>query len=375
MSDNSIHIISFNIPYPPNYGGVIDVFYKIKALHSAGIKIHLHCFEYGREIPEQLNSLCEHIYYYKRNTSILSALSCTPYIVKSRKSEALIQNLLKNDYPILFEGLHTCYYIKDERLADRLKIYRESNIEHLYYYNLFKSEKNLFKRLYFLSAAFKLRIYQRMLKYADLMLVVSESDTSYLMNKFPINEVIYLPSFHSNDIVSAQSGLGKYVLYHGNLSVAENDQAASYLINKVFKDIEIPFLIAGLNPSERLKSLVAKHKNITLIANPDEDAMEKLLAEAQINILITFQATGLKLKLLNTLYSGRYCVVNSKMLAGTALDSLCHIADTPESLKEKLNLLFNKEFDASEIEKRKIVLSKNYSNTTNLQKLVGFLTR
>ena len=27
-----IHIITFDIPYPANYGGVIDVFYKIKAL-------------------------------------------------------------------------------------------------------------------------------------------------------------------------------------------------------------------------------------------------------------------------------------------------------------------------------------------------------
>jgi len=32
----SLHIISFNIPYPPDYGGVMDVFYKIKALHDLG---------------------------------------------------------------------------------------------------------------------------------------------------------------------------------------------------------------------------------------------------------------------------------------------------------------------------------------------------
>ena len=36
------------MPYPPNYGGVIDVFYKIKSLHAIGIKIILHCFKYGK---------------------------------------------------------------------------------------------------------------------------------------------------------------------------------------------------------------------------------------------------------------------------------------------------------------------------------------
>ena len=374
MPDIHLHIISFNIPYPPNYGGVIDVYYKLKALHSAGVKVHLHCFEYGREIPEDLNKLCFEIYYYKRNTNILSALGYKPYIVSSRKSEDLISNLLKNEYPILFEGLHTCYFLSDKRLSSRLKIYRESNIEHLYYYNLFKSERNLFKRLYFLSAGLKLRIFQRILKYADLMLVVSKSDTDYLQHKFPLNKVVYLPSFHSNDIFTVKSGKGNYVLYHGNLSVPENDQAAFYLIEKVFKDIEIPFIVAGLNPSESLTNLIAKYKNITLIPNPDEETMNKLVNEAQINILVTFQATGLKLKLLNTLYRGRYCVVNSKMLAGTNLESLCSIADTPNQLKDKVKKLYDTEFNYSDVELRKKVLSENYSNQANLNKLLSFLT-
>ena len=48
MSDQHLHIISFTIPYPPNYGGAIDVFFKIKALHSYGVQVHLHCFSYDR---------------------------------------------------------------------------------------------------------------------------------------------------------------------------------------------------------------------------------------------------------------------------------------------------------------------------------------
>jgi len=38
MSDLHIHIISFDIPFPANYGGVIDVFYKAKALTDSGVK-------------------------------------------------------------------------------------------------------------------------------------------------------------------------------------------------------------------------------------------------------------------------------------------------------------------------------------------------
>ena len=44
MPERQLHIVAFDIPYPPNYGGVIDVWYKLKALHAKGIKIILHCF-------------------------------------------------------------------------------------------------------------------------------------------------------------------------------------------------------------------------------------------------------------------------------------------------------------------------------------------
>ena len=48
MNIKHLHIVAFDIPQPANYGGVIDVFYKIKALTNLGVKVHLHCYEYGR---------------------------------------------------------------------------------------------------------------------------------------------------------------------------------------------------------------------------------------------------------------------------------------------------------------------------------------
>ena len=150
MPDKYLHIISFDIPYPPNYGGDIDVFYKLKALHKKGIKIKLHCFEYpGRERSNELDKYCEEVFYYPRVLGIRSAFSIKPYIVAGRRSKKLLNKLLEDNYPILFEGLHSCYYIDDKRLANRFKIYRESNIEHRYYINLFKVENNIFNKAYF----------------------------------------------------------------------------------------------------------------------------------------------------------------------------------------------------------------------------------
>ena len=48
-----LHIVSFDIPYPANYGGVIVIFNQIKALHAAGVKVILHCFQYGARGPQE----------------------------------------------------------------------------------------------------------------------------------------------------------------------------------------------------------------------------------------------------------------------------------------------------------------------------------
>ena len=38
---------------------VIDVYFKIKAFKKEGIKVNLHCFEYGRKVSSELEILCE----------------------------------------------------------------------------------------------------------------------------------------------------------------------------------------------------------------------------------------------------------------------------------------------------------------------------
>jgi len=373
MSEKHLHIISFNIPYPANYGGVIDVYYKLKALHRNGIKVHLHCFKYDRNGNGKLAEVCHKVYYYKRRTGPLGALNHKPYIVSSRRSDELLNNLLQDDHPILFEGLHSCYYLDHHRLKDRFKIYRESNIEHQYYYNLAKAEKNLLRKAFYFCESFKLKYYQRVLRHANLMLTVSKADTKYLQTHFPDKKIVHLPSFHPSDDFNILSGRGNYALYHGNLSVPENTVAAEFLIKEVFLKSEIPFVVAGLNPPESLRKITANGANVRLIPNPSDEEMFELIRNAQVNVLVTFQGTGLKLKLLNTLYNGRHVIVNKTILNGTGLDELCSVKETPDTIRESVNELFYKEFDQSELEHRSKLLNGSYSNKYNVKKLIDYI--
>ena len=371
LSEKALHIVSFDVPFPADYGGVIDIFYKIKALHSQGVIIHLHCFHYGREQSVVLEKYCQKVYYYQRNLDKKFLFNSLPYIVATRTSKELLQNLLQKDLPILFEGLHCCALLKDQRLKNRLKMVRMHNIEHKYYEGLAQSESNFFKRFYFRREAKKLKTFEAILHSSNYILAISPGDAQELSKKY--KNVIEITAFHPNESVEIQQGLGKFALYHGNLEIGENNQAALFLVNKVFNTIDTPFIIAGKNPSQELLLAVKNKKHIQIKSNLSTEAIHELITQAQINILPTFQATGIKLKLLMALFNGRHCIVNSFMVENSSLASLCQIHDSSVEMTKKVKEYFVLPFKDEEKLKRENILMDQFSNRKNIQKLIELL--
>ncbi len=366
--DKKLHIISFSIPFPANYGGVIDVFYKVKSLYEAGVKITLHCFQYDREPAKELEQFCEQVYYYPRKMVGAHLLGFHPFIVSSRKNETLLENLLEDDAPILFEGLHTCYWITDERLKNRKKIVRSHNIEHDYYASLAEIERKPMKKLYFKSEAKKLKRFEEIAyKNAQSVLGISSKDTSYLNNKY--GKAVLISAFHQFDEVKVNAEPEQFAFYHGNLSVGENNEAAIFLVDKVFRDLNYKLIIAGNQPSLELKKLVDANANVELKDDLNSVQINQLIYSAKINILPTFQSTGIKLKLLAALYNGGHCLVNTPMVVGTGLEEVVQLAGSPEEFKEKVIQLSNETFSEQASLKRSASLQK-YSNDFNLQLLL-----
>lgn len=370
-SERHLHIISFNIPYPPNYGGIIDVFYKLKALKESGIKIHLHCFEYGRKHSKELNKYCLSVNYYKRLSGITKAISKKPYIVNTRKSDELLQNLLNDNHPIMFEGLHTTFHLENPLLKNRVKIVRTHNIEQDYYIKLNEVEKNLFKQIYYSEEAARLKKYETVLKSASKIAAISENDFKYFNSEYSNTE--FIPAFHPIEEIKVKEGIGKYILYHGNLSVAENISAAKDLIENVFCNITYPVIIAGRNPDKSLFKLIKKFPNISITSNPSDIEMDEIISNAQIIILTTGQNTGIKLKLIASMFSGRHCIVNDNMIENTGLEKLCYLANTHQEIISTINNLWDKEICDQIINDRKQVLMSQFSNKVNANKLIKII--
>ncbi len=371
MSDRYLHIISFDQPDPPNYGGVIDVYYKIKALHTAGVKIILHVFEYGRgRASGALELMCEQVYYYKRQTGLQGFSLLRPYIVNSRRSPKLLTNLLKDNYPILFEGLHTTYYLNHPKLVQRIKAVRAHNVEHDYYKHLAAIEVSFFKRKYYEMEASLLERYESILsnEFTTVIFPISSKDDLYFQGKYSNTHLLF--PFHENSQVKVKKGIGNYCLYQGNLSVAENVQAVRFLVQEVFSKTDKPLIVAGSSPTKELAELISLHENVELNANPDKVRMLDLMQHAHIHLLYATQPTGIKLKWINALYQGRFLLGNDLMFNEPTLAQACLVANTATEYIEQVEALFQQEFTQSDIESRKELLKSNFNSEQQIEAMI-----
>lgn len=373
MADKHLHIVTHDVPWPADYGGVIDLFYKLKALHRHDVKIHLHCFSQGRPQEDELNKFCISVTYYQRKIGISRFSFRLPFIVNSRANPELIKNLQKDNYPVLLEGIHCTYYLNKGELNNKKVIVRLHNTEFKYYRQLARHEKSLFKRLYFLHESSLLKKYEKNIAKSVPIFAVSKQDAETYKQAFASEDIHYLPVFLPYSLAAGKEGNGCFCLYHGNLSVSENEEAAIWLLQKVFNNLTIPFVIAGKNPSKRLQMLAHRYQHTCLVINPSQSEMQDLIAKAHIHVLPSLNNTGIKLKLFNALFNGRHCLVNQAGVIGSGLEEFCHIADDAVSFQKKIQELYTRSFAEEEIERRQGILQTTYNNEANARQLMTFL--
>ncbi|UOK41252.1 MULTISPECIES: hypothetical protein [Flavobacterium] len=366
MNEKVLHIVSFDNPYPPNYGGVIDVFYKLKALHSIGFAIHLHCFV--KEIPsefDELEKLCKSIYFYEITNSPFHFFSALPFSVISRGDRRLAENIAKTEAPILFEGLKTTCSVYDSRIKNHRKILRLQNIEEDYFNGISKSENSLLKKI-----AFKLEA----MKYTKYKDVFSKFDEVITLSKFENEKArqfceksTYVPVFHGNDTVLPLEGFGEYSIYHGDLNTSDNRKCVVFLIDVFRKLPHRKLVIASGSNEDFVQKLIGGSENIQFVKLNDFEQLKTMLQKSHISISWSFQKSGTKLKAINSLFNTRFCIINENIIDDTVVSDLCVTAKNDEELIAQIEALSEKSF--SDYPRRKEVLENYMSDTNNALKI------
>lgn len=364
-----LHIVCHEVPFPPVHGGLTDLYYKIKALHKAGVYITLHCFQKRLPEAEHLETLCEKVFYYPRKTLALSFR--LPYIVSSRSSSALVRNLNAGNAPVLSEGIHCTYPLFIGKIAPQRTFVRLHNVEFRYYENLARLEQNFLKRKFFSREAGLLKGYEtELVKAGAEYLAVSTADEQIYKRELQCEKIRFLPVFTGNNEVTALPGTGDICLYHGNLAVNENEHGALWLAHEIFSQLPYQLVIAGRQPSAKLKARLSDCKNVKLIADPSEEAMEQLIKSAQVQVLPSFNNTGVKLKVIQALFKGRHCIVNHE---GANVAQLCTVATTSGTFQKEVSKLMERAFTMDDIRNRRETLSGIFNDDRNAQKLIAWL--
>ncbi|MBL7740145.1 MAG: glycosyltransferase [Chitinophagaceae bacterium] len=371
-----LHIVCLDVPWPADYGGAIDMMNRIMMMKKLGIGIHLHYFSYNeRGTPNELNQFCESIHVYRRETGHKGFSFHLPYIISSRTNEQLAANLQKDDHPILIEGIHCTGVLSMIDRSKRKIVVRMHNEESIYYKELARAESGFIKKLYFYNESRLLKKYNHLLPDDCTYACVSEKDIGVLKNDYHLTRVEFIPTFPAWQKVTGEEGIGNLCLYHGNLSVPENEEAALWLLCKVFTKARVPFVVAGKKPSKRLQKMAHLCQHTCIVADPSESEMDDLIRKAHIHVLPCFNKniTGIRLKLLHALYQGRHCVVNDPMVAGTGLASACHIGNNADAFASIIMQLYHQPFAMEEVRLRKQLLCDTYNNEKNTAKFIQYL--
>ena len=103
------------------------------------------------------------------------------------------------------------------------------------------------------------------------------------------------------------------------------------------------------------------------------DELFELISQAHINILPTFQNTGIKLKLINALFTGRFCLANNDMVQNTGLEKLCSVANSKKEFIDKIELLIQEKFTNQHISERELLL-KTFDTEVNAKNIINLLS-
>lgn len=352
------------------------MFQRIKILHELGFCIILHTFDYNSRATKEniytLKKWCESIYIYKRKKNIFDLFCTIPFIVISRKSNELLIRLSENNFPILFEGIHTTAFIDNNALIDHFKIVRTHNIESDYYAQLAKVTTNPLKKYFLIMESWKLKRYEnKTIPIADVVLTISEGDKTFFL-QLNRNAQVLLPTITeiADNHKKMSNYNSKFILYHGNLSVAENEHATLFLIKNVFSKIDFSVVIAGKLPTKRLQKVINDIANIKLVASPNENEMKQLIHSAHIHVLYSFQPTGVKLKLMQVLQKGKYCIANENVVGQLPIREMVNVVNDTKAIINKINSLMMIEFNEEVFQKREKYLFQIYKDNISILKHV-----
>lgn len=348
------------LPYPPVSGGVIKS-NKVLSFLSERYSVSLACF-LKNEDPNYVVEMQQHIqlqHFYTEHLDI--PRSAKNLILSNLKGIPL--NLFRNDSHTFSEKIKSwiadfdvvfCdHYVMFQYIPQQFKgkvVLHEHNCEYLIWKRYADIESKFLKRLALLNQSWRINKYEQSIcKRADSILAAPND----------INELVHIgadrnkffETYHlGDDSLLELPDLNmdtseKTLLYVGTLSWEANIDGLLWFYREVWGILtqhypDIKLYIVGKHADERLKTLPELDNRIILTGFVDD--LEPYFQRCKVFITPLRFGSGIKVKVINSLYRGMPCVTTSIGTEGLKTIDGEHIfcKDNPQEQADAIIQLF-----------------------------------
>lgn len=348
-----ILVVASDFPYPLNHGGAIDIWGHIRSLKSLGFDVDLVATVKAKPSEECMRVVSGEVgqlSIVERRRGWRSAATAAPFQVRSRAGLAAVP--LSREYAaVILEQEHVAGILQNPGLCARTRILRLQDNEARFFYELSKSARSLWEKMFYRSEAVKFRwLSPAIMDACDALWFISEYEMKEHVKEHPADsgKSWFLPPRVEVTAMRRQSLEGKKALFLGTLGFANNADAVEWYVANVHPslgDVEgYGFIVAGNTRGSSngfLNRIIKPHPNIFLYENPKDT--EPLYGDAAVFVNPMFHGAGVKLKVFGAIEAGVPVVSTSSGVEGTGLVPGKHllVADSPRAFGACIRALFN----------------------------------
>ncbi len=337
-----------------------------------GIQPILHIFQSEETESHFIDNSLFRINYYQPKTGHKGFSFMAPFSISSYYDRKLISVLNSDQHPILFHGTETTYNIKDIDHSGRKIFIRWLENDMYGEFSHRKFNVNGQSRWHDFFSITRSN-YENDLMRQFPFLASDQKTVDRLSTKSKKISIYSIPHFIGIPTHLGENGAGNFCLFHGDLANNKMEKAAHWLLDNIFNEVDIPFVIAGNNPSKSLEKAAHRQLNTCLVANPAANERLELIKKAQLNILSSMGSYSNTHQMIQSLIFGRHILSLEKNNTTDGVLDLIHFENGKETLKTKIKDLFELAFTESEKNKREGFLQKNLNDKIGAEKLINML--
>lgn len=368
-----ILIISPDLPYPPNHGGRVDIWNRIKLLsklnHEVDIAITSNEEFTNTADREQFYKYIGKAFFFPRKIKFLQFILGVPYQTSSRSSLEKFRSDTKYDIVIL-ESESTSSILNSPSIKNTKILLRIHNNESQYFSALFKSTKQPIKKAYYLYESLAYKRHTKKIKArSDAILHISSEELAAEKSE-NISKSFFLPPYINLDSLKEPSTSdNSQVLFVGNLFTPNNINGLQWYLDEVHqklltsnKDYEL--VIAGNTKGKKIALTNLNQPRIRLYDSPAN--LDELYKTSTVFIIPLLEGAGVKLRAVNAISEGIAIVSTSSGIEGLNLKDGFHfsLGNTSEAFFQAINRLLK-----SKTERTNLVQNAQQHMIENLNSL------